>query len=186
MTKGITTSRVYKNSKKKILRAPRSAWIFFCLDKYIQKKRDGSTPNLGAVCKDISPIWRGMSPTDKSPYQTQHQADVNRYQKAKLGLSAEHKRILQRIKKDRKLARRHLPRRPLSAYMRFVNASRSAIIQKQGLKTFTEIGRALGIGWQQLDSATKRVYIQQYNQAMKVYSKPLPASQSTTVDEGAN
>lgn len=182
MTKGKTNSRVYKNSKKKIIRAPRSAWIFFCLDRYLQKKSGGSTPNLGAVCKDISPIWRSMSTSDKLPYQTQHNTDVERYQKAKLELSIESKRILQKIKKARKTARRHLPKRPLSAYMRFVNESRSVIIKKQGLTAFTEIGRALGMEWQKLPPDTKKAYIQQYNQAMEVYystSLPTPHSVPT-------
>ncbi len=73
------------------------------------------------------------------------------------------KRVRSTEKKEKKPRKKRVkkpeaPKRPISAYMRYVQDNRPAIVAAHPDAKFTDIGKMLGIKWAKMTEAEKQVY----------------------------
>jgi hypothetical protein len=71
--------------------------------------------------------------------------------------------------------KKYRPKRPLTAYMLFIQSARAALVAQFPKKKITEINKLLGQQWNKLDAAGKRPYEIKFNRAKAAYQKKADA-----------
>jgi len=143
-------------SKKSVLLGPRSTWINFISTKRAELPAD-TVVTFGSLCRDLSPVWHGMTAAEKQPYVDMYHADKARYERDRASLTTPQKAILRALRRRRRADRLDHPRVPLSAYMRFVATERAVVVDAySGQLSFKEIGEELGRRWRTLSDAEKQ------------------------------
>ena len=153
------SNRAKKLIKRNLIRGPKSAWICYCEELRPQILK--SEPNLkfGDICKKIAARWTVLSSELRQPYVDLQMKDKERYRQAFAALSTEQLKLLRKIKREKRTARKQLlPRPALSTYMQFVVKERATIAQNHPGATFMEIGRLLGAVWRSCSTAEKEKY----------------------------
>ena len=138
-------------SKRSIIRAPRSTWIYFL--QHVREKNQLENKNLsfGELCKRMSPKWRDMTPEERKPYTASYIKDKQRYQQDLTNLTDEHRKILRTYKRMRRKNRIGRPKAAMSTYMLFVMVERPRVVAEHPDISFQEIGRELGKRWRCID-----------------------------------
>lgn len=145
---------------KNILRGVSTGWIFFCKSKRAEAVLANPHVSLGEVCKQVAPIWKGMTVKQKKPYHDLHLQDKQRFKEEFQGLPIEDKKRMKINKKAKKDLKKLKPKQSLSAYMFFVIDTRPKVLAENPNIDFRGIGRLLGENWKQLDAAQKARFVE--------------------------
>ena len=145
-------------SKRTIIRAPRSTWIYYL--QHIREQNLDVNKNLsfGGLCQKMSPIWKKMGPEEKKPHTLSYIKDKQRYQQDFLNLTDEDRKVLRTHRRIRRKNRIGRPKAAMSTYMLFVKDERPNVVAQNPNISFQEIGRELGRRWKCVDPSTLAAY----------------------------
>ena len=149
---------IKKNSRRNIIRRPKTAWIFFCSDKRADVLNKNPNLKFGDVCKHLAPLWKNMSSDNKQKYEDLYEQDKKRYQNEIQNLTPDQLKVIRMHKKYRRTIKRQRPKNPLSSYMFFVMKYRPTLVAKHPNATFMEIGKLLGEHWNNLSKEDRAPY----------------------------
>jgi hypothetical protein len=119
---------------------PKSAYMFFMQENRadIIARKNLDKKKITDVGRAVGQAWAGMSNKDKKPYQAKSDADKARYQKD-----------LKNWEKTKG------PKKPMSAYMFYVQDTRPRLQKENPSFGFSALGKLLGTGWKALSKPAK-------------------------------
>jgi hypothetical protein len=151
--KQMTDLSKIKLTKRKVCRGPRSAWIIFVM----QSKQNNPEP-LPQLTKKIGPIWRGMSPEEKRPYEILYEQDLERYKHDLENISPMDKQFLRSERRKKRQLNSKKEKKPLSAFMFFTQLKRPEVVIDNPGATVPQIASLMGEKWRLLSEDGKNVY----------------------------
>lgn len=83
------------------------------------------------------------------------------------------------VRKTKKPADDHAPKRPISAYFLFAGEARTKILKDQPSITIAELGKALGVQWNEMSEEDKAPFIALQQKSQKAYSKEMEKYKKT-------
>jgi len=121
-------------------RRPKSAYMFFMMENRadIIARNNLDKKKITLVGKAVGAAWRAMSNKDKKSYQAKSDADKTRY-----------KRDLVKWEASKG------PKKPMSAYMFYVQETRPRLQKENPSADFSALGKLLGSGWKSLSKLKK-------------------------------
>lgn len=159
---------------------PLSAFFFFGNDQRPALQEEGYS--VTEISKMIGSKWGEMSEKQRAPYAAKNKKAKEQYQKAyaryiKTDSYQEHKELLIRWKihatKKSFKPDPNRPKRPLSAYMIFVNSERAQVQEEQPELKSTELISLVAQRWRDLSDEGKEPFIQQAEKAKKAAQKKM-------------
>lgn len=143
-----------KNKLHNRPKRPPSAFSFFMSEMFpkLREKNQGTPiPDIMRLC---SKQWKEMPESDRKSFASKAEVARSSYME-KLN---EYKSNLG-------------PKRPLSAYLLFMQNFRSQILKKQPELKVSEVGKLAGQQWRKLSEAEKKPYMLQAAKALETYKK---------------
>jgi high mobility group protein B2 len=192
-----------KNAPKK----PITAYLAYRNANITALKEANPKTTFSEHSKKLSEMWKELSHTEKEPFLKIAEEDKRRYEKELANYTPsddedediddneelddeledddeeddlEDRRIIRgprkkRAKKDKKEG----PKRPLNAYLIFVNNERAGVIAQNPKWKITEVVRHLGSLWKNLSEAEKQVYTDRALQEKERYEKEMKEFNAT-------
>jgi upstream-binding transcription factor len=188
---------------------PASSFMFFA-----NAERPGlraANPKMAVtdIAKKLGEMWRELSEVNRAPFEAKAAVDRQRYKDAMVNYTPppvsssssssssddHHHRRKKKAKKTKKPKRKpkkkakdpNKPKRGMSSFMYFANAKRNEVRQAHPELKITEVGKRLGVMWNELDDAAKKPYIDlaeadknRYRDEMKTYTPPPVVSSSSS------
>ena len=174
-------SQVRKIDRRRIIKNPITAWIYFCNERRSQVIADNPTISFGDVCKRLAPIWASLTEEEKNKYVELQTIDRARYMTEKKSLDLDELRLLKQYKAQRRARNKSRPKPPLSGYMFYVIANRQVICAENPDAGFREIGQLLGKTWMTLTDADRAEYVLKYVEDKKRYVAELSTFNTKTL-----
>jgi hypothetical protein len=121
-------------------RRPKSAYMFFMMENRadIIARNNLDKKKITEVGKAVGAAWRQMSDKDKKSYQSKSNTDKARYKKDLVKWEASKG-----------------PKKPMSAYMFYVQETRPRLQKENPSADFSALGKLLGSGWKSLSKTNK-------------------------------
>lgn len=160
---------------------------------WLKDNRESIAKELGTnsvtmVAKEAGKLWHKLPKESNAKYVAQAEQAKKTY-KAELKKFLDQGGVLKkREKKDPNAAEKkkkdpNAPKRPLSAYMRWLGDNRAKITKKLGPGAkVTEIAKEAGIRWKKVAKRTKGKYQAAYEQDLPAYKKALAEYQNAKIE----
>jgi len=160
---------------------PLSSYMLWMSENRDRLKGELGTSNVGTIGKEAGRQWREIGAGVKSEYAVRA-AELKREYEAELqeflaagGVVAKKSRAKARAKKDP-----NAPKRPLSAYMRWLQDNRQQIVASlpAGQQGVAAVAKAAGVQWKTVSEDEKRKYQDLVEAAKAEYQKQLEEYQA--------
>jgi len=158
-----------KSPKKEKLepKRARSAYIFFCMEKREEVKKNKPEIKATEILSELGKIWKKLTDKKKKPYEKMAQEDKKRYEeemKTYVPADGESPKKSKAAK-----AKDSSPKRAPSAYLIFCKENREEVKAKNADKKMTEITTILGKMWTDLSDKKKKPYTEKAEKLKKEF-----------------
>jgi hypothetical protein len=156
------------------IKRPLSAYMFYCqANREIVKKANPSL-TFADLGKMLGENWKSLSESERKPYDKQHNADKERYEREKAenpdadtgGKKA--KKSTKAKKADKPAG---LPKRPLTSYMLFSVAERKSMKEAGEATDFAETAAVVGAKWKKMTDDDKAPWNDKAKEAKEKYEE---------------
>jgi len=167
---------------------PQSSYMLWLKDNRESIAKKLGTNSVTMVAKEAGKLWHKLPKESSAKY-------VAQAEKAKKMYTAELKQFIdqggvlkKRARKDPMAAKKkkkdpNAPKRPLSAYMRWLGDNRAKITKSLGPEAkVTEIAKEAGARWKRVKKTTKGKYQAAYEKDWPAYKKALAEYQKAEVE----
>jgi len=137
----------------------KSAYIFFSIAKHPeireQMEKDGSTEKTTNVAKLVSEAWRNLNAQERAVWEEKARKDKARYEVEKSMYTGPWKVSSKKLAKKDAAA----PRRPMSAFLAFSNATRAQVKQRHPGMANIEVTKILAQMWKDSPDSARSSFI---------------------------
>jgi hypothetical protein len=147
-------------------------------------KKEGVKMSVGDQGKQFGSEWKALDKEDKKKYEAKAEVDKKRYEEEKANYVAPEKSDGSSSSEDDKPKKKkakkdpNAPKRPMNAYMFYMQDKRASVKEKNPNLSNTELLSALGAEWKKLSEKEKEPYNAKnavdktrYETEMKKYAK---------------
>lgn len=153
-------------------RPPSSYMLWMIENRDAIKKSLDPAAKVTEVAKAAGEKWAALAAKVKAPYEEKAAKLKEEFEETKKKFIASGgvmpKRV-KKIKKEKKEKDPNAPKRPLSAYMLWLDDNRASIKKSMPDATVPEMGREAGVQWKALSEAKKKPYQERATKALEEY-----------------
>ena len=173
---GQITSAVEKEAEKKDPDAPKgakNAFIFFCNEKRQEVKEENASLKATEITKKLGEMWKEEEDEEKKRYQKMAEDDKKRYAEEIAEYEPKDGFKNPKSPKKSKKVKSTAPKRALSAYLFFCQATREDIKKKNPSIKSSEILSELGKMWKALSEKKRKPFDKLAEEDKKRYEEEM-------------